>query len=236
MIPDVLRPFLRTAWAPLTSAEMGPADASSFSGLAWIPEGETWPECPNCGRPLQLLAQLNTADLPEPTRAQAGTGLIQAFYCTNADPKCDVDLEGWAPFSDAHVVRRVVPSGVPALSSPPEAIPDRFPPRRITGWTAFEEPPLYEEAAVRSVELDDATWDALADDGWPRAGDKLGGWPHWVQSPERPACRRCGREMEVLLQLDSHDHLPIYFGDMGAGHLSVCPEHADVLAFGWACG
>jgi hypothetical protein len=26
------------------------------------------------------------------------------------------------------------------------------------------------------------------------------------------------------------------FGDMGIGHITQCPEHLDVVAFGWACG
>jgi hypothetical protein len=25
------------------------------------------------------------------------------------------------------------------------------------------------------------------------------------------------------------------FGDSGIGHITQCPEHKEVLAFGWAC-
>jgi hypothetical protein len=41
--------------------------------------------------------------------------------------------------------------------------------------------------------------------------------------------------MELLFQLDSEDHVPFMFGDAGCGHLTRCPEHPDVVTFGWAC-
>ena len=31
------------------------------------------------------------------------------------------------------------------------------------------------------------------------------------------------------------DALPFVFGDMGIGHITQCPEHKAVVAFGWAC-
>ncbi|MFN8019911.1 MAG: DUF1963 domain-containing protein [Acidimicrobiales bacterium] len=67
-------------------------------------------------------------------------------------------------------------------------------------------------------------------------GDKLGGWPRWIQAAEYPACPTCGRQMSVLFQLDSNDHVPYMFGDMGIGHITQCPDHQNVVAFGWACG
>ncbi len=67
------------------------------------------------------------------------------------------------------------------------------------------------------------------------SGDKLAGWPVWVQGMEHPSCPRCGRRMWLVFQLDSEDHLPFMFGDMGTGHLTQCPEHLEVVAFGWAC-
>ncbi|MEM1055938.1 MAG: DUF1963 domain-containing protein [Bacteroidota bacterium] len=240
-VPDALRPFLRTAWLPETEYGPGPPDASTFSGLAWIPEGETWPASPNCSRPMQLLLQLNTADVPEPVRQRAGDGLLQLFYCANADAMCDVELEGWEPFSRCHVARRVMPTGTPVLTAPPVEIPDRFPPKRIVGWTEVTDVPHWEETVATGLEVTDDEWDALLDGDGIRPGDKLSGWPRWVQGPERPRCPVCRRRlrkttMEVLVQLDSEDHLPMMFGDMGTGHLSVCPRHPNVLAFGWACG
>lgn len=231
-IPDALRPYLRTAWFPRTEDGLAPPDASSFSGLAWIPEGEAWPVCPTCGKPMQLFVQLNPADLPEPVRERVGEGLIQFFYCTTLEPMCDIDLEGWAPFSKAHVARRVTLEGTPSLAAPPQ-IEDPYPPKRIVGWEPRQDAPTPWEREVEEAEISDEAWREAED--FPLAGDKLGGWPLWIQGPERPACPRCNGEMEVILQLDSEDHLPHLFGDVGVGHLSICPRHPEMVAFGWAC-
>jgi uncharacterized protein YwqG len=66
--------------------------------------------------------------------------------------------------------------------------------------------------------------------------DKLGGWPYWVQGPEYPTCPSCGERMRIVLQLDSEHNVPFMFGDAGVGHVTQCPTHHDVVAFGWACG
>jgi hypothetical protein len=66
-------------------------------------------------------------------------------------------------------------------------------------------------------------------------GDKLGGWPCWVQGAEYPNCPICGMRMRFIFQLDSRDNLPYDFGDCGTGHITQCPTHKDQLAFGWAC-
>lgn len=66
-------------------------------------------------------------------------------------------------------------------------------------------------------------------------GDKLGGWPAWVQGVEYPDCPRCGARMALLFQLDSEENVPWMFGDVGCGHVTRCPAHPDEVAFGWAC-
>ena len=66
-------------------------------------------------------------------------------------------------------------------------------------------------------------------------GDKLAGWPAWIQGVEYPSCPKCEQQMRLVFQLDSDDHLPFMFGDVGTGHITQCPEHLEVVAFGWAC-
>jgi hypothetical protein len=66
-------------------------------------------------------------------------------------------------------------------------------------------------------------------------GDKLGGWPRWVQSVEYPRCPDCGAEMRYLLQLAWHDNLPVDLGDLGTGHLTYCPSHPRMLTFAFQC-
>jgi hypothetical protein len=65
-------------------------------------------------------------------------------------------------------------------------------------------------------------------------GDKLAGWPCWIQDIEYPSCPHCQRPMQLVFQ-HTGDELPFMFGDSGIGHITQCPEHKEVLAFGWAC-
>ena len=64
--------------------------------------------------------------------------------------------------------------------------------------------------------------------------DKLAGWPCWIQDAEYPNCPRCQQLMQYVFQ-HTGDQLPFMFGDMGIGHITQCPEHPEVVAFGWAC-
>jgi hypothetical protein len=41
--------------------------------------------------------------------------------------------------------------------------------------------------------------------------------------------------MAHVFQVDSGGNLPFQFGDAGCGHVTLCPEHKEVVAFGWAC-
>lgn len=82
-------------------------------------------------------------------------------------------------------------------------------------------------------DADHDVWTAISP---PSAtGDKLYGWPNWIQWVEYPDCRICGTRMVYFFQLDSEDNLPYMFGDVGCGHVTYCPVHPDVFAFQWAC-
>jgi hypothetical protein len=41
--------------------------------------------------------------------------------------------------------------------------------------------------------------------------------------------------MRYVFQVESDGGVDHMFGDLGCGHVSQCPSHADVLAFTWAC-
>jgi hypothetical protein len=131
----------------------------------------------------------------------------------------------------------------------------QFPPRIITGWEIETDLPSAEEHSMLGLEydydfpakkvrvtwaeanlvLDDLDLDTPETIAAALPGDKLGGWPHWIQGVEYPACPRCDTAMEIVFQLDSDDNLPYGFGDAGCGHITQCAEHKDVVAFGWAC-
>jgi len=227
----------RTGWVPQTTAEDGAPTASKFSGTPWLTADAPWPVCPNCEQPMQLFAQINLADVPEPERERlGGEGLLQLFYCTSYDPLCEVDCEAFFPFADSVVARRLptpADGDTPAEGAGPA---DPFPARRIAAWEAVTDYPNIEELQWEmGIDVSDQEMEYLDGIGSPAAGDKLGGWPHWIQGVEYPSCPECGATMQLVLQIDSECNLPYMFGDVGAGHLTQCPDHPDVLAFGWAC-
>jgi hypothetical protein len=199
-------------------------------------------------RPLPLFLQLDLADLPAELGQPFGAGLLQLFYCTRDD--CQ-GYGGWEPFADdLSRVRVVHPTGTCTVTA---AGP--FPGKRIVGWSRFidlpdleEHPSLglrhvydYRAGTVRlecpelGLALDGAIADDLPERVASSGGDKLAGWPYWVQGVEYPCCPRCGQRMVLVFQLDSNCNLPFMFGDVGCGHITQCPEHKEVVAFGWAC-
>lgn len=230
---DRLAQFRRSAWIPETVDGEGAADASRFAGRPAVRAGEAWPRCGNCGLPMQLFLQLNARDLPPEPARRLGGGILQLFYCTNYDLECDVSCEAWAPNSKASLAR-LVPAGEPVVF-PAETLDGMYPPKRIVRWAETADYPNSEELEDLGVALKDQEYDLWADGDFPLAGEKLLGWPYWVQGIEYPECPECGRRMEMLFQIDSEGHLPFMFGDSGVGHVTQCPEHRDRLAFGWAC-
>lgn len=229
------RTYSRKAWRPRTEFGRGPLCGSRYGGIPWLSPGEQWPACGNCRRPLQLLLQLNLADLPEPE----GTGLIQLFYCTNREAGCEELCEADRPFSPASAIRLVYPESVsgPVQARQPREGCTPFSERMITGWR--ELPPelpwfdeawdLLENAGTRVDELWQEGLDEMPD---PAQGDKFGGWPRWIRDVGYPGCPRCACPMELMFQL-AGDHLPLRFGDDGCAWITRCPDHPDQLAFGW---
>ena len=225
-----LAPYRRPCWVPRVEDRDGEPQASKFSGRAALPEGESWPVCPSCNRPMQLFLQLNAADLPRGFTAPWGKGLLQFFYCTTSDPHCEVDCDAWAPFARSTLLRVIpVPTSFAGAQPPPAA----FPAKRIVGWKHRDDLPGWEE--LESFGFSDEEAEEITNLDYPRSGDKLSGWPNWVQGVEYPQCPECGSEMKMLFQIDSEDNLPFMFGDAGCGHITYCEKHPRVLAFGWAC-
>jgi hypothetical protein len=244
----------RVAWVPRTEDRDGPAAASKFCGAAVLREGERWPVCGACGIPMPLFLQLDLAATAADTGLPLGEGLLQLFYCVE-----ECDAQHWEPFTEGKLVRVLPPGAAGPAGTPPPA-PTRgepLSPKRITGWEPVEDHPSPEELDELGLEVawdfkarpqrltvrwpeqrvavETADLDLLEKLGVPRSGDKLAGWPAWVQGVEYPSCPRCGRRMELVFQLDSHDHVNWMFGDAGCGHVTRCPDHPDVVAFGWAC-
>ncbi|MEO0376054.1 MAG: DUF1963 domain-containing protein, partial [Cyanobacteria bacterium P01_A01_bin.17] len=184
--------------------------------------------------------QLNLQKLPKKLENKFGSGLLQLFYCTTVtdDVICECDCDAWEPFSPVHLTRIVQLNGMPGN---PSKIPQpSFPAKQITAWQMTYDYPGWEEASENlGVSISQKEYEQLEKgeiQNTPFFGDKLSGWPAWIQGIEYPACPVCGEAMELVLQLDSEDNLPYMFGDVGCGHITQCPTHGDQLGFGWACG
>ncbi len=224
----------RTTWFPTIREGDCARNGSKFSGIAFIPSGESWPTCGNCAKPMQLFLQLNAADVPAEAKHLLADGILQLFYCTNTEPLCEVDADAFFGFSKAHLAR-VIPDGDhETLTTSP--VDGAYPAKSIIDWSSQTDVPNWEEAAQLGVDLSDEESDELADTTIPEIGEKLGGWPAWIQGVEYPLCPRCNQPMHFLFQLDSDQNLPHWFGDMGIGHITQCENHPEVLTFGWACG
>ena len=249
----------RTAWRPIVTAGEPESSISKFCGASVTRAGESVPICKLCGRALQLFVQLDLAALPT---GEFGSGVLQLFYCIGQSPHQEPDgypdcwAEGaWVPFSDEASLVRVVAAD--SLSSPSSSNDSTVPAQSIVGWDPFDDVPDPEDHAScgldrkydftlrmvtlscpsvgveSTVGIDELQVEDIAS---AAEQDKLGGWPRWIQGAEYPSCPTCDTRMRLVFQLDSEDHVPYMFGDSGIGHITQCPTHHDVVAFGWACG
>ncbi len=256
----ILKPWFdkqkRTAWKPKVRAGSGQLTDSKFGGHPWLSPRDSWPLCKGCDRPLELFVQLNLEEVPEAVAGRFGKGLLQLFYCRH-----NCSDGGYEYFNEwmSHV-RVVAPSGS-GQELPARREKGAFPPKRIVGWREVQDWPKSSEheqlGLVQKFDFDANTFDVRCDQfgielkGLPLEshyeydeqvfskgiplGDKLGGWPCWIQSPDYPRCPQCSSIMQFVWQLDSEDHVPFMFGDSGCGYLFQCKRHKRVVAFGWDC-
>jgi uncharacterized protein YwqG len=232
-----LEPHKRTAYIPVVQEKEAVFSAASkLGGSPFLRNEEDWPVCPNCKRHMTFFMQLNLAILPTATQK----GLLQFFTCTSWDePNCQLDLENYFHFSKGTVLRIIHPDGE---SKTVEAnVLDSFPEKIITDWTPKDDYPSTEEyidlGIVSSFNEDPVEiYDELYEQGyWALGGEKLFGWPNWVQGAEYPKDRDTGELMKLLFQIGSKDNIPYMWGDVGTGHISQSPSNPNELAWGWAC-
>ncbi len=227
-----LRPFIRTAYLPKTqSVEKEFNAASKIGGFPYLRNLKDWPVCANCKKSMQLFLQLNLNNIPINTE----DCLIQLFYCTNNEPICEIDCQAYFPFSESAVCRKIKIEGPSAQIKPNLA--EIFPEKKIISWEPVDDYPIYDELEELGIDMDIEDYEILEinEIGIPITGDKLFGWPHWIQAVEYPFDRKTATRMNLLFQIDSEVNLPYMFGDGGIGHLTQSPDNPDELAFGWAC-
>lgn len=259
-IVEQLQPWIkkhkRIAWKPRIHIGDGDLTSSKFSGTPWIAENDSWPLCKSCQQPMQLFLQLNLTTLPKPLEGKHGNGLLQLFYCIgDQNGACDA-YDGWESFSSTSKLVRIIQTMSRPLDIDLSEKFQSFPAKTIVDWEEIEDYPHPREhselglaynydwdnntVSIACKELDlviENIQDTyLAENiSTSTSGDKLGGWPLWIQQIEYPKCPVCTNRMELIFQIDSEDNLPYMFGDLGTGHITQCPKHKEVVAFGWAC-
>ncbi|AHM61447.1 hypothetical protein D770_15965 [Flammeovirgaceae bacterium 311] len=236
-LSDKIAPYKRTTWMPFVEEDVDDeALATKIGGTAYLAPGENYPQCSNCQQPLTLFLQLNPSTLPDDCDLDLEPDkLVQLFYCTNQHPHCEIECQAWQPFAKSQLARTVV---IPSteVTLPAKNIPGQFPVRLVTDWIGNEDYPDWHEMQLGEAGLSEQEVEELEnnENTVPKAADKLGGWPYWVQGVEYPQCPECGIQMQMIFQIDSDHHLPYMFGDAGIAHLHQCRLHKDKLAFGWS--
>ena len=166
---------------------------------------------------------------------------------------CD---RGWEAFANHSSLCRTIAQ---ENAKPATASLNKFPAKAIHSWLAIDDSPDSAEHDRLGIKIDyhfndvpyqpmefwcpeldlhfvgSKSIDCLEKNVAAADGDKLGGWPRWIQGVEYPACPECGAEMVLVMQIDSEGNVPYMFGDCGVGHITQCPTHHHVVTFAWAC-
>lgn len=237
MLPEELKlklaPLSRPAWRPRSGPAV-PGARSKFGGLPLLKPDESWPCCGHCHQPMQLFVQLDSQDLPADARSPFGDGVLQVFYCTNSEEECEVLGQAHLPFSDATLTRVIPRDQTDGFDALPVTIPDAFAERSLTGWVRMNDFPGAQEADSLADRMPSGALALLhSHRPAPRPGDKLLGWPHWVQQASYPLCPCCHGSMDFVLQLDSTDTLPFWFGDHGCAYVFRCQNHPELMTLTW---
>ena len=189
-----LKPYARDSFKPRTRSGAGEPRGSRFGGDPWLAQGESWPMHGEV--PAQFLFQIDLEQLP----TDVGRGLLRVFLRPEG---------GFRP-DDTTCLHTTADEGAVVAGSEP------LPARRITGFNKPKSD-LPGEEARGLVTLDPAEVEHLR--SMAAAGDKVGGWPHWIQDEEYP--KGFGR---FVLQVDTGGALAFSYADSGIG---VLLQHDD---------
>lgn len=225
----------KTAWSPVVEKSTGSVLTSKFSGIPLLDKNEHWPCCGHCQKEMQLFLQLNSSELPQEARQVFGSGILQVFYCTSDEQECEIECEAYFPFAKSTLLRILNPANIVTKTLQVSPVADAFEEKVIVAWQASDDYPNSEELEELGIQLDEAEAEQLYEQNYPKVGDKLLGWPAWVQGIEYPQCPDCGDNMKYIFQIDSEDNLDYMFGDTGCAHITQCEKHPDRLTIAWAC-
>jgi uncharacterized protein YwqG len=227
----------KKTWVPITEKKDGPILSSKFSGKPYLLKNEDWPLCGLCSLPLQLFVQLNLEELPEEKRI-FGKGILQLFFCTNEENDCYVNDASFEINPPHQLIRIIDLSEENKEISVPQ---NHFPAKLITGWkyvgtefsylpSDFNDPNnsvLYFEYESEESRMISSNMHRIIE------GEKIGGYPLFIQCEKGPNCQTCNKEMEFVLQIGSEVNIPFMFGDGGVGQIFICLDHKENIDFFW---
>lgn len=227
-----LAPLKRMAYVPITEHVQSSFSAQSkMGGYPYLRHEHDWPTCPNCTKQMPLFLQLNISETP----TMSSSGVIQIFYCTNSEMECEITCEAWNTYAKSVVCRLIQPEGTSATIVP--NLPDVLEEKQIISWKEITEYPNFYELEDHQMEIhyDDYAVLQEAGLGTSTSGDKLFGWPEWIQNPEYPRSNINQADMQFLFQIDSDDNLPFMFGDSGCAYIFQNPTLPEDIAMNWSC-
>ena len=169
---SLVQRFGRPAFHP--DCVPGDQGRSHFGGRPWLAEGEAWPACGTCSKPMPLVMQLDLDAMPSGAPAQRSGGLAQVFFCTNQADGCAHAARSSGPFSRA-VLTRVVDPGAGGGRAAENLAPSSQSSQTIRAWEDLEDLPSRGELRDRGVVLTEEVQAFLGAGKHPLGGDKLGG-------------------------------------------------------------
>ncbi len=233
----------RPGWKPSFGSGDGDRPFGWYNATPPAGAGPT-PTCGECEDPMELVLAVDLSGVPAELGHPLREGMVEVYYC-NGGLDLECYPETWDPYAAGHHVRVVDPYGSDA--GPTGG-------RVITGWELTTDRPdrddLIELGAQISFGSDDfrfAVPDAGIDldvgygehldevIGTPAQGDKLGGWPNWVQYRQHAACSTCGEELTHFYQLDDGGPHGLMFGDAGCAYVGYCRTHPEIMTLHWQC-
>jgi len=229
------------SWFPEVEVGDGEPTDSKFGGTPWMKSGEEWPSCGDCLSVMPLFVQLNSKQLGD----QDESGLFQLFHCrTELCEKADEEEEENVNYLVRWIPEAELADGSPEVDA--SSVETSFSPKRIRSWMEVADYPSYSDPNFCNAI--DGWKDSIDTDAqkrgkrleqygqlFARHGDKIKGYPAWVQSNYIPQCPRCGKseKMFFFIQLESEQNIPYQWGDGGAAFVYRCLEHPREFALFW---
>lgn len=226
-LPSLRKPS--TVFDPAGSRDPGPT-ASRFGGVPYAEAEEEWPECLDCGLPLDFVCQFNLGDCNHPTIE--GVGLATFFYCWKTYSWSTDERRSWS----VRLYSEPSPSKAVSMDRPDADAdvyltrPCALNPRRIETLPSHDDLELWHEdvdalAQVLNQKKPWLPYQHLIDKDpaeWFAQGTRVGGWPAWLQGALWAQAE--GGPLELLAQIDSEDKAGITWGFSGFLYLFIDPE------------